>query len=87
MPASEKLIVDGQTDQVVFRLGPGDAAIVFRADGDDEIVVPDFVDDNAVTVDSPTWRAIAAVLFLRDEELRDAVEEKFLGEAVLSRLR
>ena len=61
---------------------PDEAAIVIKQDGDVEVLLPDSdVDDNGmISSDSPTFKAMTIMMFIKNQELREQVQRQLVEE-------
>lgn len=57
-----------------FKLGPGDAAIIFRADGSEEVRTVGVDDDGMVSANA--YKCAQAVTALHDEEARRFIDAR-----------
>lgn len=69
-------MTDGPLD---FALGPHDAAIVIRADGECEVYLPTHEDDTLIEKHEPTAEITKLAIAHSDPEIRALLETKLYG--------
>lgn len=67
---------------ITLELEDGDAALIVRANGDQEVAVPDVDDEEEIPYDSPTAMVIKAHMALNDAEILTKLQDKFELELV-----